>query len=152
MVLHCTSLGTCSYFICFGMHKVFHCCSWVSRCSGFCCCRAQALGHTSFSSCSTVGSVIMAQGLSCSGERGIFRTRHWLRVPGICRRLPSTEPPGKSLMYFYLFFSHCTLKLLFLMNIECVFVCYWPNMSSFVKTIFQFFVMLLLGCLLTVEF
>ena len=35
----------------------------ASHCHGFSCCGAQALGHTSFRSCSTQGSVVVSHGL-----------------------------------------------------------------------------------------
>ena len=41
------------------------CGSWASRCSGFSCCRAQALG--------TWASVVVAHGLSSCGSRALER-------------------------------------------------------------------------------
>ena len=49
-----------SLLLCMG----FSCSLWASPCSGFCCCRAEALGY--------MGSVVVAHRLSCPTACGIF--------------------------------------------------------------------------------
>ena len=70
-------------------------CSMWTYCSGFTCCRTQALGHAGFSSCGT---------WTCSLLGGVWD----LRRPGIEPVSPvlaggfvTTEPPGKPQAKFF---------------------------------------------------
>ena len=64
-----------------------HCCvqsfsgcgGWASRCSGFCCCRAQGLG--------THVSVVVAHRLRCSTACGTYLDQRSNRVPCTGRRI-----------------------------------------------------------------
>ena len=77
----------------------FHCCSrafshsgaWASHCSGFSCCRTQALGMWA--------SLVVAQGLSCPRRVESSWTRDQICVLCIednASGFLTTEPPGKS--------------------------------------------------------
>ena len=57
----------------FGYARLLHAVSkgLLSSCSGFSCCRAQAVGRAGFSSCSA-GSVVVTCGLSCPAGCGIL--------------------------------------------------------------------------------
>ena len=73
---------------------------WASLCGGFSCCRAQALGHSDFSSC---GSWALEHRLkSCGTQAYLFcgmwdlsRSRIKLMSPALAGRFFTTEPPGK---------------------------------------------------------
>ena len=51
-----------------------HCCTWASRCGGFSCHGAQALGHAGFSGCGSqaLEHKLVVLRLSCSAVCGIF--------------------------------------------------------------------------------
>ena len=52
----------------------------ASRCCGFSCCRARALGCTGFSSCDTWAQQLGLPALSTASAVGL----HWLRCSGAC--------------------------------------------------------------------
>ena len=55
-----------------------HCSSWASRCGGFPCCRARALGHAGFSSCGSVVLRLVGSNLCLlNWQVGSLPLRHW---------------------------------------------------------------------------
>ena len=85
MFFGCTCL--CCHVKAFSTCTATLCCrgAQASHCSGFSCCRAQTLGHVGFSSCGSWALELLCMGFSCSGARGILRTRDKTRVPCIGR-------------------------------------------------------------------
>ena len=90
-----------------------HCSVQASHCSGFSCCRAQALGARA--------SVVVARGLSSCGTRELLRSMWDLPGPGIkpmslvlAGEFLTTAPPGKSRTFFQYSI------LVFLQCFECI--------------------------------
>ena len=71
-------------------------CPWTSLCGGFPCCRAQALGHTGFSSCGTRAQwALVTQGMWNLPRPGIEPLS-----PALAGRFPSTVSPGSPCINF----------------------------------------------------
>ena len=83
------------YFYLFMAVQGFHCCTQAfsscskgtSHCTGFSCCRTQALEY--------MGSVVVAHGLSCSGMWDLPRPRIESMTPELAGGVLTTGPPGK---------------------------------------------------------
>ena len=58
-----------------------------SHCGGFCCCRAWALEHAGFSTCSTWAQQLWCTGLDTPGHVGFSQTRNQTSVPCIARQI-----------------------------------------------------------------
>ena len=65
LVLHCCMWPFCS---CGKWRLLSSCGGWASHCSGPSCCRAQALGHMSFSGCSTWAQLLQLPGSGAQAQ------------------------------------------------------------------------------------
>ena len=70
MVISLAALGPCCC-----VQPFSSCGAWVSHCSSFSCCTAQALEHTGFSSCDMRAQQLWCVGLAASGNMDSSQTR-----------------------------------------------------------------------------
>ena len=77
----------------------------ASHCGGFSCCGAWVLGYAGFSTCSTMGSVVVvleAQALGLVDPRLVrsFRIKDGTVSPALASRFFTSELPGKTWLAF----------------------------------------------------
>ena len=96
---------TRAFFSCGGQGLLSSSSAWASHCSGFSCCRAQALGCVTCSSC---GSQTLEHRLS-SSDTALPGPGIKLVSPALASIFFTTEPPRKPTSVFYVFFDPCVI-------------------------------------------
>ena len=73
----------------------------ASHCSGFSCCRAQALEHTDFSNCSSWAQQLRHMGLLAPQHEGSFQTRDQTHVSFIGRQILHHRATREALLFIF---------------------------------------------------